>query len=325
MLARDVRELFLLPFVRATETDRLRGRASGVLGTVLSANASVALDALLARGHCRPSDALATLLEGMLERTHPDGRFLEPYEVDTHGSSVRVDSVRVTAEYLRILMAFGKSRDRRIRAALDWLSEQQEDDGAFRPSRAELVENDLLSYTLTRSVAAAFAEMPATLVRRYATVRRRLAAAFADRVLDRMDDPDAVVTEVYVAKDPCGPHRGKGAPPMPPGLADRVLYFTLEDLRLALAIGASPEHPHLAPWIEWIRDSQFADGHWKLADPSLRERLLLSDPNGRLRAEALYLTDDWITLRAAQVLRLVETRGTGSSAATSRKKAGARV
>jgi hypothetical protein len=31
--------------------------------------------------------------------------------------------------------------------------------------------------------------------------------------------------------------------------------------------------------------------------------LLLSDPNGRLRAEALYLTDEWITLRAAQILK----------------------
>jgi hypothetical protein len=82
-----------------------------------------------------------------------------------------------------------------------------------------------------------------------------------------------------------------------------LLYFPLEDLWLALRIGAPADHPNLAPWIEWLRDTQLADGSWRLGNPGLRERLLLSDPNGRLRAEALYVTDEWITLRAAQILQ----------------------
>jgi hypothetical protein len=95
---------------------------------------------------------------------------------------------------------------------------------------------------------------------------------------------------------------------LPAALRSRILYFPLEDLWLAMAIGASPEHPNLAPWIEWLRTGQLADGSWRLGNPSLRERLLLSDPNGRLRAEALYLTDPWITLRSAQILRLTARR-----------------
>ena len=75
-----------------------------------------------------------------------------------------------------------------------------------------------------------------------------------------------------------------------------------------MMVGGSPSHPHVAPWLEWLRDSQLADGSWRLRDPSLRERLLLSDPNGRLRAEALFLTDEWITLRGAQILQLAERR-----------------
>ena len=161
---------------------------------------------------------------------------------------------------------------------------------------------------MTRAVGMAFAELPATAVKRYATTRRKLAVAWADRVLVRFENPDAVLTEINIAEDPQGPsHNGRG-PDIPSRLQERILYFPLEDLWLALTLGASPRHPHLQPWVQWLEENQLADGSWRLGDPSLRERLLLSDPNGRLRAEALFLTDEWITLRAAQILRMAQRR-----------------
>jgi len=148
------------------------------------------------------------------------------------------------------------------------------------------------------------AELPATAVRRWAAVRRRLATGWADRILDSCDEPDAVLTEPILAPDRTS-RRGAAAADLSETLRRRLLYFPLEDLWLALRLGANPGHRHLAPWIRWLESSQAADGSWRLRNPGLRERLLLSDPNGRLRAEALYLSDEWITLRGAQILRLI--------------------
>jgi hypothetical protein len=310
MFARDVRELFLLPYVEARRTGRLRGRASGILGTVLSSNASVALDALLARGCQRPVGPVPYLLDDMLSRGGPHGYFFEPYQRGGDGSAATDESkyAIVTAAYVRYLIAYGRGRDRRVRGALDWLVEHQDEDGAWRPRDAFHRRDETQSYLLTRAVAAAFAELPATGMKRYATARRKLAAAWSSRILERCHDPDAVLTRVNIAEDPRGPARHGDGPDLPPKLRDRVLYFPLEDLWLALSIGAAPTHSHLAPWIEWLMDTQLADGSWRLGNPGLRERLLLSDPNGRLRAEALHLTDPWITLRAAQILHLCERR-----------------
>ena len=163
---------------------------------------------------------------------------------------------------------------------------------------------DIGSYLLTRSVVQAFAELPVRTARRYAEERRRMASGWSDRILPECQDPDAVLDRLNITSDPRGPSRGGPLPELPASLADRILYFPLEDLWLALKVGADPAHRNLAPWIEWLQDTQLADGSWRLGDPSLRERLLLSDPNGRLRAEALYLTDGWITLRGAQILQL---------------------
>jgi hypothetical protein len=312
MLARDVRELFLLPYVQAFRTGRLRGQASGICGHVLSANASVALDALLARGCCEPGPALSYLLEEMVSRCHPEGFFYEPYqEQEAFGPRSRRRPsafLYVTAAYLRYLVAFGRGRNPRIRAGFDWLLEHQDTDGAWRPPLRELRRDETLSYTLTRAVAAALAVLPASALRRYASHRRKLAVAWSDRILERFEDPDAVLSELNIAEDPRGPSRRGRGPDLPRGLRRRILYFPLEDLHLALDIGASPIHPHLAPWIRWLEETQLEDGGWRLGNPDRRERLLLSDPNGRLRAEALFLTDDWITLRAAQILRLAERR-----------------
>jgi len=312
MFARDVRELFLLPFSEALRNGRLRGPASGLLGPVLSSNASVALDAMIARGCFSPNRAVQTVLEDALSRAHPSGFFYEPYQAEeayaARSREEEVCFILPTAYCVRYLIAFGKGRDARIRRAMDWLVKLQHPDGAWRPSRTRLCQNECEGYQLTRAAAQAFAELPATAVKRYATARRKLAAAWSDRILPRCELPDAVLTEVNIVEDPQGPsHDGRG-PDIPSDLQDRILYFPLEDLWLALAIGGSPKHPHLQPWIQWIEETQLADGSWRLGDPSLRERLLLSDPNGRLRAEALYLTDEWITLRAAQILRLAHKR-----------------
>lgn len=311
MFARDVRELFLLPYAEARRTGRLRGRASGVLGSLLSSNASVAMNALLARGCREPGEPLRFVLQDMLSRTHPDGFCYEPYqEEDVRRGSPRgaAPFLLVTACYVRFLTAFGQGRDLRVRRALDWLVSRQDRDGAWRAGPPGDLRGDAESYLLTRAVAEAFAELPVQSMRRYAAARRRLATAWADRVLPGFQDPDAVLTYLNITSDPQGPGRGGPLGEIPSRLQDRILYFALEDLWLAAKVGASPEHPHLAPWIEWLRDSQLADGSWRLGDPSLRERLLVSDPNGRLRAEALYLTDEWITLRGAQVLQLVARR-----------------
>jgi hypothetical protein len=312
MFARDVRELFLLPYAQALRNGRLRGEASGILGPVLSSNASVALDALIARGCLRPSEAVNVVLDDMLTRAHPRGFFYEPYQAEEAYSArsreEEICFVVITAFCVRYLIAFGRGRDSRIAKAVAWLCKMQDQDGAWRPSRTRLCRNETEGYQLTRAVAQAFAELPAPALKRYVPPRRRLAAAWADRVLVRCEDPDAVLTDLNIAEDPQGPsHAGRG-PDIPTALHDRILYFPLEDLWLALAVGASPKHPHLAPWIQWLEESQLADGSWRLGDPSLRERLLLSDPNGRLRAEALFLTDEWITLRGAQILRIARKR-----------------
>ena len=312
MFARDVRELFLLPYAQAMRTGRLRGEASGVLGPVLSSNASVALDALLARGCMQPSKAADFVLRDLLRRAHPRGFFYEPYQAEeayaARSREEEVCFVIVTAFYVRYLMAFGRGRDPRIRKAFDWLAGMQDPDGTWRPSPRRLCRNETESYQLTRAVVQAFAEMPVTAVRRYATVRRKLAGAWTERILVRCENPDAVLTSLNIAEDPQGPSHDGCGPHLPERLLDRILYFPLEDLWLALEIGAGPKHAHLAPWIQWLEENQLADGSWRLGDPSLRERLLLSDPNGRLRAEALFLTDEWITLRAAQILRLARRR-----------------
>ena len=70
MFARDVRELFLAPYGQAARTGRLRGEGADILGRVLSSNASVAMDALLARGCTEPNRALDRVLHGMLSRAH---------------------------------------------------------------------------------------------------------------------------------------------------------------------------------------------------------------------------------------------------------------
>jgi hypothetical protein len=312
MFARDVRELFLLPYAEARRTDRLRGPASGVLGPVLSSNASVALDALQARGCLEPGKAVRFVLRDMLTRAHRRGFFYEPFQerraAAADGTAGETRFIQVTAAYVRYLVAFGKGRDERVRRALDWLVRKQATDGAWRRRHPDERHGDTESYLLTRAVAQAFAELPVRSVRRYTAARRRLASAWADRILPECRDPDAVLTWLNVTSDPRGPGRGGPMPPLPRSLRDRILYFPLEDLWLALQIGASPKHPHLAPWIEWLHDMQLADGSWRLGDPSLRERLLLSDPNGRLRAEALYLTDPWITLRGAQILQAATRR-----------------
>lgn len=306
MFARDVRELFLLPYAEALRTGRLRGEASGIVGRVLSSNASVAIDAMVARGCLRPGRALAFVLDEMIGRAHPLGFFHEPYqaaEVRRLGGdpSAQPRYLFVTALYVRYLLAFGRGRDPRVRRALDWLVRMQGPDGAWRlPGSRDGIEE----YQLTRTVAAAFAELTATALRRYASSRRRLAAAWSDRILPRCQSPDAVITELNIASSSAAGELSA----LPKELENRILYFPLEDLWLALTIGASPKHPHLEPWIAWLEDSQLADGSWRLQNPQLRERLLLSDPNGRLRAEALYLTDEWITLRGAQILAVARRR-----------------
>lgn len=309
MFARDVRELFLVPYAEAWRTGRLRGPASGVLGPVLSRNAAVALEALLARGCLEPTPPVKIVLDAMLERAHPRGFFYEPFqeaEAAVHAGSVQERRfVAVTAAYARFLLAFGRGRDERVRAAFDWLVTHQDPDGAWRPV---VVRHEVESYLLTRRVAEAFAELPAPSLKRWGAARRRLASAWSDRILEVCEDPDAVLRQLNIAADPKGPRRQGSGPDLPPRLTDRILYFAVEDLALAIAIGASPKHANLAPWIEWLRDSQLADGSWRLGDPSLRERLLLSDPNGRLRAEALFLTDEWATLRGAQIFRTVQKR-----------------
>jgi len=311
MFARDVRDLFLLPYAEARRTGRLRGRASGVLGSSLSSNAAVAMNALLARGCHEPGDSLKFILSDMLERAHPEGFCYEPHQED----ELRRGAARgpgafllVTANYVRFLIAFGQGRDPRVRRAMDWLVSRQSRDGAWRAVPPDDLRGDVESYLLTRAVAEAFSELPVQSMRRYASARRRLASAWANRVLPTFGDPDAVLTYLNITSDPQGPGRGGPLAEIPPRIADRILYFALEDLWLAAKVGAAPDHPHLAPWLEWLQDSQLADGSWRLGDPSLRERLLVSDPNGRLRAEALFLTDEWITLRGAQIMQLVTRR-----------------
>jgi hypothetical protein len=306
MFARDVRELFLAPYAQAYRTGRLRGEAAAVLGRVLSGNASPAMDALLARGCTEPGRALDRVLRGMLQRAHSRGFFFEPHQAaDLQRGSRPHDEcfLRPTAAYCRYLLAFGRGRDLRVREAFDWMVEYQEADGTWRPAGRDCGDGTE-SYVLTRAVAEAFVELPVNAVRRWASARRRLAAGWSDRILATCDAPDAVLTELNLVPDSRGSAHGNGAAGMSQGLKRRLLYFPLEDLYLALRLGASPRHRHLSPWVSWIESVQQPDGSWRLRNPSLRERLLLSDPNGRLRAEALYLTDEWITLRAAQILRL---------------------
>ena len=308
MFARDVRELFLSPYAQAFRTGRLRGEAGAILGRVLSSNASVALDSLIARGCTEPGRAVERVLRGMLQRSHERGFFYEPHqETEAQRAAGRPHEscfLRVTAGYARYLLAFGRGRDPRVRRAFDWIEEYQEADGTWRPSRSSECRDDTESYLLTRAVAEAFAELPVTAVRRWASTRRRLAAGWTRRILATCSSPDAVLSEPVLAPDPQGPHRQETTMVLPDGMKRRLLYFPLEDLWLAIRLGASPRHPHLAPWIRWLEDAQQPDGSWRLRNPGLRERLLLSDPNGRLRAEALFLTDEWITLRAAQILRV---------------------
>ncbi len=240
----------------------------------------------------------------MLSRSHSRGFFYEPHqnEIANGGDPVRHHRfLEVTAVYARYLLAFGRGRDRRVRAAFEWLIEHQEEDGTWRP-RPSRWHSRADSYVLTRAVVRAFAALPAGALERWGPARDALAAGWASRVLEACEDPDAVLTEVNVSDDPLGPAEGEGFG-MSETLRRRILYFPLEDLRLALEIGASPDHPRLRPWITWLENTQLADGSWRLSDPSVRERLLLSDPNGRLRAESLHLTNEWITLRAAQILR----------------------
>jgi hypothetical protein len=312
MLARDVRELFLLPYAEATRTSRLRGSASGVCGRVLSSNASVALEALISRGCLDPRKPIADVLDDMISRFHERGFFYEPYQVEEVRSLRRESSeeryTMITATYLRILLAFGWGPPEQIRRAFDWLVSRQDDDGTWRPPLHELRKDETISYSMTRAVAHAFAFLAPVLRRRYATEIARMARSWSDRVLERFSDPDAVLTYLNIAEDPRGPARMGNGPDLPDALRDRIIYFPLEDLWLALTVGADPEHPHLAPWIQWLLQTQRPNGSWRLRNPTLRERLLLSDPNGRLRAEALYLTDEWITLRAAQILKLASAR-----------------
>ncbi|MBZ0270366.1 hypothetical protein K8I85_19610 [bacterium] len=306
MFARDVHELFLLPYAEAWRSGRLRGPAAGILGNVLSNNCSVVLDSLLARGYGEPGPELRAILEGMLTRAHPRGFFFEPFQDRAAEAAAGTEKERafvdVTAIYARYLIAFGCGKDERIRRAFDWLVEHQDSDGAWRPARAARTD-ETVSYLRTRRVAEAFAELPSTALKRQGPARRKLACAWAARILEQCDNPDAVTTELNICPDPAGPSRTGTGPDLPPALESRILYFPLEDLQLALRIGAAADHANLQPWLEWLRTSQLADGSWRLGNPGLRERLLRSDPNGRLRAEALYLTDPWITLRAAQILR----------------------
>lgn len=310
MFSRDVRELFLASYAEALRADRLRGRAAAILGNVLSSNVSVALDALLARGCFEPNEALRFVLDDMASRRHPSGFFYEGHQASEAtsyaGRAAEEEFVLTTAYYTRYLIAFGRGRDERVRGALDWLASKQDDDGMWRPRRRP-VHDDLESYLWTRAVAVAFAELPATALKRYAAARRRLATAWVERILPDCEDPDAVTGELNIAPDPMFGSRNRRVE-VASTLRDRLLYFPLEDLWLALAIGAPSRAANLVPWIEWLEDTQLADGSWRLQSPGLRERLLFSDPNGRLRAEALYLTDEWITLRAAQILRLAATR-----------------
>ncbi|GJM43830.1 MAG: hypothetical protein DHS20C21_06720 [Gemmatimonadota bacterium] len=312
MFARDVHELFLLPYAQAWKNGRLRGPAAGILGSVLSSNCSVSLDAMLARGRSEPGPALGQVLQGMLHRQHRNGFFFEPQQeaqvASLRGTERDTEFVDVTAAYLRYLIAFGLGKDERIRLGFDWLVRQQDPDGAWRPRSRHDAPDETRSYLRTRRVAQAFAELPSPALKRWGAARRQLATAWAARILERCDSPDAVTTDFNICADPEGPVRSGVGPDLPAALESRILYFPLEDLWLAMSIGASPEHPNLAPWVEWLRDTQLADGSWRLGNPALRERLLLSDPNGRLRAEALYLTDDWITLRGAQILRLAASR-----------------
>ena len=312
MLARDVRELFLLPYAEAMRTSRLRGSASGVCGRVLSSNASVALEALISRGCVEPRKPIPDVLDDMVSRFHARGFFYEPYQMEEVKSSRRETSEErftiITATYLRILLAFGWGHAEQIRAAFDWLVDRQEEDGTWRPPLQELRKDETISYSMTRAAAHAFASLSPALRRRYSRQIVRLSRSWSDRILERFVDPDAVLTYLNIAEDPRGPARVSIGPDLPESLRDRIIYFPLEDLWLALAVGADPGHPHLAPWIEWLLQTQRPNGSWRLRNPTLRERLLLSDPNGRLRAEALYLTDEWITLRAAQILKLASAR-----------------
>lgn len=304
MFARDVRELFLSPYVQASRTGRLRGPAADVLGRVLSCNASVALDALLARGCNDPGRAVDRVLRGMLSRAHDRGFFFEPrQEADAHrlaGRPQEVCFLPVTAAYCRYLVGYGQGRDPRVRRAFEWILEYQEADGTWRAPPKEC-RDGTESYTRTRLVAEAVAELPATALKRWAGERRRLATGWADRILATCDEPDAVLPSPNLTPDRRGSRDPAAADE---SLKGRLLYFPLEDLWLALRLGASPRHANLAPWITWVQESQQPDGSWRLRNPGLRERLLLSDPNGRLRAEALFLSDEWITLRAAQILRM---------------------
>jgi hypothetical protein len=308
MFARDVRELFLSPYAQAFRTGRLRGDAAAVMGRVLSGNASVALDSLIARGCTEPGRAVDRVLRGMLQRAHERGFFYEPHQEPEAarfaGRTQEACFLRVTACYARYLLAFGRGRDPRVRRAFDWIGEHQEADGTWRPSAAAGCRDDTESYFLTRAVAEAFAELPVNAVRRWATARRQLAAGWTERILANCEAPDAVMTEPILAPDPRGPHRAAATMVVPDEMKRRLLYFPLEDLWLAIRLGANPRHAHLAPWVRWLESTQNSDGAWRLRNPGLRERLLLSDPNGRLRAEALFLTDEWITLRAAQILRV---------------------
>jgi len=318
MFARDVHELFLLPYAEAWRTDRLRGAAAGVLGSVLSCNCSVALDALLARGCTEPGPALRSVLEGMLARQRPGGFFYEPHQearmTKVEGTQRESEFVDVTAAYLRYLIAFGYGKEEGVRTGFDWLVRFQDRDGAWRPAARQAVTDETRSYLRTRRVAQAFAELPSPSLKRWGSTRRKLSSAWASRILESCDAPDAVTTELNICADPRGPHRIGAGPDLPEALQSRLLYFPLEDLWLAMAIGASPEHRNLEPWVQWLRDTQLADGSWRLGNPGLRERLLRSDPNGRLRAEALHLTDDWITLRGAQILRLAGRRAAAKPA-----------
>ncbi|HET9888844.1 MAG TPA: hypothetical protein VFR10_15140 [bacterium] len=310
MLARDVRELFLLPYAEAMRTSRLRGNASGVCGKVLSSNASVALEALISRGCIEPRKPISDVLDDMVSRFHPRGFFYEPYQVEEIKAARPAEDryVIISATYLRILLAFGYARPEQIRAGFDWLVERQDEDGTWRPPLPELRQDETLSYCMTRAAAHAFASLPPALRRRYGVSIARLARSWSNRILETFTDPDAVLTYLNIAEDPRGPARLGSGPDLPESLRERIIYFPLEDLWLALAVGADPTHPHLAPWIHWLVQSQRPNGSWRLRNPTLRERLLLSDPNGRLRAEALYLTDEWITLRAAQILKLAFSR-----------------
>jgi hypothetical protein len=322
MLARDVRELFLLPYAEAMRTARLRGVASGICGRVLSSNASVALEALISRGCVEARTPIADILDDMLTRIHPQGFFYEPYQAQ-EALGHRVEAIEhrfttITATYLRILLAFRRGDPERIRTAFDWLVERQDDDGMWRPPLAELRKDETVSYCMTRAAAHAFAHLAPFMRRRYSDNIARLARGWSDRILEQFVDADAVLTYLNIAEDPRGPSRNGRGPDLPEALRDRIIYFPLEDLWLALAVGADPEHPHLAPWIEWLLETQRPNGSWRLRNPTLRERLLLSDPNGRLRAEALYLTDEWITLRAAQILRYAGRRARHRSRASIR-------